>query len=86
MGSTFGNFHFFRFVILVVKQIVVNVEIKYFFQNFFRRAVVHNLNYECKIGQENCSVQAGHRPRCQYCRMKKCRDMGMKARVCKLLY
>lgn len=47
-------------------------------KNFFRRAVVHNLKYECKTGNEKCSVQAGHRPRCQYCRMQKCRHMGMK--------
>lgn len=47
-------------------------------KNFFRRAVVHNLKYECKIGTGGCSVQAGHRPRCQFCRMQMCRKMGMK--------
>lgn len=47
-------------------------------KNFFRRAVVHKLKYECKNGQGICSVQSGHRPRCQYCRMSKCREMGMK--------
>jgi len=47
-------------------------------KNFFRRAVVHKLKYECKNGSNCCSVQSGHRPRCQYCRMTKCREMGMK--------
>ena len=47
-------------------------------QNFFRRAVVHKLKYRCKIGAGSCSVLAGHRPRCQFCRMQKCRNMGMK--------
>ncbi|CBY18246.1 unnamed protein product [Oikopleura dioica] len=47
-------------------------------KNFFRRAVVHKLKYKCKIGSSNCSVLAGHRPRCQFCRMQKCRSMGMK--------
>ena len=50
----------------------------FFLQNFFRRAVVHKLKYECKNGSNCCSVQSGHRPRCQYCRMTKCREMGMK--------
>ena len=30
-------------------------------QNFFRRAVVHNLRYECKVGNRTCIVKAGHR-------------------------
>ncbi|CAG5114102.1 Oidioi.mRNA.OKI2018_I69.chr2.g8173.t1.cds [Oikopleura dioica] len=47
-------------------------------KNFFRRAVVHKLKYRCKIGAGSCSVLAGHRPRCQFCRMQKCRNMGMK--------
>lgn len=51
-------------------------------KNFFRRAVVHHLKYECKTGQRNCSVRTGHsiprRPRCQYCRLSKCKDAGMK--------
>jgi hypothetical protein len=48
-------------------------------KNFFRRAIVHKLSYECRTGNQQCSVKTGHRPRCQYCRLMKCQESGMLA-------
>jgi len=47
-------------------------------KNFFRRAVVHGLKYECKSSNHKCSVKVGYRPRCQFCRLAKCKEAGMK--------
>ncbi|MBN3287461.1 NR2C2 protein, partial [Polyodon spathula] len=46
-------------------------------KGFFKRSVRKNLTYSCRSSQD-CLVNKHHRNRCQFCRLKKCLDMGMK--------
>ncbi|XP_010893555.2 nuclear receptor subfamily 2 group C member 2 isoform X2 [Esox lucius] len=46
-------------------------------KGFFKRSVRKNLTYSCRSNQE-CVVNKHHRNRCQFCRLRKCLDMGMK--------
>lgn len=46
-------------------------------KGFFKRSVRKNLTYSCRSNQD-CLVNKHHRNRCQFCRLKKCLDMGMK--------
>lgn len=46
-------------------------------KGFFRRSVMRNAFYECKYGG-NCKMDMWMRRKCQACRMKQCRDVGMK--------
>lgn len=47
-------------------------------KNFFRRAIVHGLVYHCKTSKFDCCVTWNHRPRCQWCRLERCKRSGMK--------
>ncbi|XP_075687950.1 nuclear receptor subfamily 2 group C member 2 [Rhinoderma darwinii] len=46
-------------------------------KGFFKRSVRKSLTYSCRSGQE-CVINKHHRNRCQFCRLKKCLEMGMK--------
>ncbi|XP_012512348.1 PREDICTED: nuclear receptor subfamily 2 group C member 2 isoform X2 [Propithecus coquereli] len=46
-------------------------------KGFFKRSVRKNLTYSCRSNQD-CVINKHHRNRCQFCRLKKCLQMGMK--------
>uniref|UniRef100_A0AAR2L8Y7 Nuclear receptor subfamily 2, group C, member 2 n=1 Tax=Pygocentrus nattereri TaxID=42514 RepID=A0AAR2L8Y7_PYGNA len=46
-------------------------------KGFFKRSVRKSLTYSCRSNQD-CVVNKHHRNRCQYCRLRKCLEMGMK--------
>lgn len=50
-------------------------------KGFFKRSVRKQLNYACRANQD-CEVTKHHRNRCQYCRLQKCLQMGMRADHC----
>lgn len=50
-------------------------------KGFFKRSVRKQLSYVCRAGQD-CEVTKHHRNRCQYCRLQKCLQMGMRADHC----
>nr|ATB56340.1 HR3 [Panonychus citri] len=45
-------------------------------KGFFRRSQSSSVNYQCPR-QKNCVVDRINRNRCQYCRLKKCLNLGM---------
>uniref|UniRef100_A0A0N4Z722 Nuclear hormone receptor HR3 n=1 Tax=Parastrongyloides trichosuri TaxID=131310 RepID=A0A0N4Z722_PARTI len=45
-------------------------------KGFFRRSQSAVVNYQCPR-QKNCTVDRVNRNRCQYCRLKKCLELGM---------
>uniref|UniRef100_UPI00358FC1F9 nuclear receptor subfamily 2 group C member 2-like isoform X1 n=2 Tax=Myxine glutinosa TaxID=7769 RepID=UPI00358FC1F9 len=46
-------------------------------KGFFKRSVRKNLKYVCRGGRD-CIINKHHRNRCQFCRLQKCVDVGMK--------
>lgn len=50
-------------------------------KGFFKRSVRKQLNYVCRANQD-CEVTKHHRNRCQFCRLQKCLQMGMRADHC----
>lgn len=50
-------------------------------KGFFKRSVRKKLNYICRANRD-CVVTKHHRNRCQYCRLQKCVQMGMRADHC----
>ncbi|KAM6929541.1 nuclear receptor subfamily 2 group C member 2 isoform 1-T1 [Lycodopsis pacificus] len=46
-------------------------------KGFFKRSVRKHLTYSCRSKQD-CVINKHHRNRCQFCRLKKCLNMGMK--------
>ncbi|CAH2312090.1 nuclear receptor subfamily 2 group C member 2 [Pelobates cultripes] len=46
-------------------------------KGFFKRSVRKSLAYSCRSSQD-CVINKHHRNRCQFCRLKKCLEMGMK--------
>ncbi|CAM4713630.1 unnamed protein product [Leuciscus chuanchicus] len=46
-------------------------------KGFFKRSVRKSLTYSCRSSQD-CVVNKHHRNRCQFCRLRKCLEMGMK--------
>ncbi|XP_041446755.1 nuclear receptor subfamily 2 group C member 2 isoform X2 [Xenopus laevis] len=46
-------------------------------KGFFKRSVRKTLTYSCRSSQD-CVINKHHRNRCQFCRLKKCLEMGMK--------
>lgn len=46
-------------------------------KGFFKRSVRKSLSYSCRSSQD-CVINKHHRNRCQFCRLKKCLEMGMK--------
>uniref|UniRef100_A0A8D0LBU7 Nuclear receptor subfamily 2 group C member 2 n=1 Tax=Sphenodon punctatus TaxID=8508 RepID=A0A8D0LBU7_SPHPU len=51
-------------------------------KGFFKRSVRKNLTYSCRSNQD-CIINKHHRNRCQFCRLKKCLEMGMKMELSK---
>lgn len=47
-------------------------------KGFFKRSIRKSLMYSCR-GNRDCPVNKTHRNRCQYCRLQKCIEMGMKS-------
>lgn len=47
-------------------------------KGFFKRSIRKKLGYSCR-GNKNCEVTKHHRNRCQYCRLQKCLQMGMRS-------
>ncbi|XP_028814429.1 bile acid receptor isoform X1 [Denticeps clupeoides] len=47
-------------------------------KGFFRRSITKNAVYKCKSGG-NCEMDMYMRRKCQECRLRKCKDMGMLA-------
>lgn len=45
---------------------------------FFRRSITKNAVYKCKNGG-NCVMDMYMRRKCQECRLRKCKEMGMLA-------
>lgn len=48
----------------------------FFPQGFFRRSIQKKIEYRC-LRDEKCLVIRLNRNRCQFCRFKKCMDVGM---------
>uniref|UniRef100_A0A915CEK2 Nuclear receptor subfamily 2 group B member 4 n=1 Tax=Parascaris univalens TaxID=6257 RepID=A0A915CEK2_PARUN len=46
-------------------------------KGFFKRTVRKDLTYSCRENR-NCVIDKRQRNRCQYCRYRKCKNMGMK--------
>ncbi|KAM9325437.1 nuclear receptor subfamily 2 group C member 2 [Gastrophryne carolinensis] len=46
-------------------------------KGFFKRSVRKSLTYSCRSNQD-CVINKHHRNRCQFCRLRKCLEMGMK--------
>ncbi|XP_045660938.1 COUP transcription factor 2-like isoform X1 [Ursus americanus] len=46
-------------------------------KSFFKRSLGKSLNFKCHANQD-CRIDLHHRKHCQYCRFKKCIDVGMK--------
>lgn len=46
-------------------------------KGFFRRSITKNVVYECKYGG-NCEIDMYMRRKCQACRLKKCKAVGMR--------
>ncbi|XP_056628900.1 nuclear receptor subfamily 2 group C member 2 isoform X3 [Triplophysa dalaica] len=46
-------------------------------KGFFKRSVRKSLTYSCRSNQD-CVVNKHHRNRCQFCRLRKCLEVGMK--------
>ena len=46
-------------------------------KSFFRRSVRANARYACR-GSRNCAIEKHTRNRCQYCRLQKCLNNGMR--------
>lgn len=53
---------------------LINVSI---FVGFFRRSITRGATYNCKYGG-NCEMDMWMRRKCQSCRLKRCREVGMK--------
>ncbi|XP_021954770.1 orphan steroid hormone receptor 2 isoform X2 [Folsomia candida] len=49
-------------------------------KGFFKRSIRKQLGYSCR-GTKQCEVTKHHRNRCQYCRLQKCLQMGMRDTV-----
>lgn len=47
-------------------------------KGFFKRSIRKQLGYQCR-GTKNCEVTKHHRNRCQYCRLQKCLEKGMRS-------
>lgn len=47
-------------------------------KGFFKRSIRKNLAYSCR-GSKDCTISKAHRNRCQYCRLQKCLQAGMKS-------
>lgn len=47
-------------------------------KGFFKRSIRKMLGYTCR-GNKDCEVTKHHRNRCQYCRLQKCLNMGMRS-------
>ena len=45
---------------------------------FFRRSITKNAVYKCKSGGD-CEMDMYMRRKCQECRLRKCKEMGMLA-------
>ncbi|XP_047700574.1 COUP transcription factor 2-like [Prionailurus viverrinus] len=46
-------------------------------KSFFKRSVAKNLSFRCQANRD-CRVNQHRRNQCQYCRFRKCLDVGMK--------
>ena len=46
-------------------------------KSFFRRSIRANARYACR-GSRNCAIEKHTRNRCQYCRLQKCMNTGMR--------
>ncbi|GMR50866.1 hypothetical protein PMAYCL1PPCAC_21061, partial [Pristionchus mayeri] len=46
-------------------------------KSFFKRSIRRSLSYSCR-GTKTCPVDIHHRNQCQFCRMKKCIQAGMR--------
>lgn len=47
-------------------------------KGFFKRSIRKKIGYVCRSSQD-CVITKIHRNRCQYCRLKKCLDSGMRS-------
>ncbi|VDO02005.1 unnamed protein product, partial [Rodentolepis nana] len=47
-------------------------------KGFFKRSIRGHVNYVCRSNRK-CVVNKAYRNRCQYCRMQKCLDAGMRS-------
>ncbi|XP_078582157.1 uncharacterized protein LOC144865379 isoform X3 [Branchiostoma floridae x Branchiostoma japonicum] len=47
-------------------------------KGFFRRSIQRNANYKCKYGGK-CEIDTYMRRKCQECRLRKCKEAGMKS-------
>lgn len=66
-----------RFTYKVMQEKRIYQRNKYFFfKGFFRRSQSAVSNYQCPRNK-NCVVDRVNRNRCQYCRLKKCLELGM---------
>uniref|UniRef100_A0A0K0ER57 Nuclear receptor domain-containing protein n=1 Tax=Strongyloides stercoralis TaxID=6248 RepID=A0A0K0ER57_STRER len=53
--------------------------------SFFRRSANANAQYKCRRGTKNCSIKAGEKLFCKYCRFEKCKNAGMSLKNIKIM-
>lgn len=67
---------------LTFLQMYWDIKIMFFINllctGFFRRSITKNAVYKCKSGG-NCEMDMYMRRKCQECRLRKCKEMGMLA-------
>ncbi|XP_064607313.1 nuclear receptor subfamily 2 group C member 2-like isoform X2 [Liolophura sinensis] len=49
-------------------------------KGFFKRSIRKQLGYACR-GNKDCMITKHHRNRCQYCRLQKCLNVGMRSEL-----
>ena len=49
----------------------------FLFSGFFRRSITRAATYHCKYGG-HCEMDMWMRRKCQACRLRRCREVGMK--------
>lgn len=66
--------YIYKFISLIALDWLINALA---ISGFFRRSITRGASYNCKYGG-NCEMDMWMRRKCQSCRLKRCREVGMK--------